>query len=159
MPTNLYGQGDNYHPENSHVIPALIRRFHEAKLNNSSRIVIWGSGTPRREFLYVNDMADACVFVMNLDFSVYNTSTKVMQSHINVGYGEDITIAELADEIGKTVGYGGEVVFDTNKPDGAPRKLMDSTILSSLGWQARVSLREGLSATYQDFLKNNIYKK
>lgn len=159
MPTNLYGQGDNYHPENSHVIPALIRRFHEAKLNNSSRIVIWGSGTPRREFLYVNDMADACVFVMNLDFSVYNTSTKVMRSHINVGYGEDITIAELADEIGKTVGYVGEVFFDTNKPDGAPRKLMDSTILSSLGWQARVSLREGLSATYQDFLKNNIYEK
>lgn len=154
MPTNLYGPGDNYHPENSHVIPALIRRIHEAKVENAPQVVIWGSGTPRREFLYVDDMAAACVHVMNLDMASYDRHVLPMQSHINVGTGSDITICELAESIAHAVGYSGEFSFDTSKPDGAPRKLMDSARLNALGWRAEVGLAQGLAAAYQDFLES-----
>jgi GDP-L-fucose synthase len=153
MPTNLYGPGDNYHPENSHVIPALIRRFHEAKINNAPSITIWGTGTPKREFLYVDDMAAASVYVMNLDKTLYDQHTQPMLSHINVGYGDDITIGELAAAIGTTIGYQGSIEFDSSKPDGAPRKLMDSRRLNALGWHAQMSLETGLAAAYQDFIK------
>jgi GDP-L-fucose synthase len=155
MPTNLYGPGDNYHPENSHVIPALIRRFHEAKVANAPTVTIWGSGTPRREFLYVDDMAAASVFVMNLSKATLVAHTQPMQSHINVGYGDDITIKELALAVGKTVGYQGVIDFDTSKPDGSPRKLMDSRRLNALGWQAQVSLEAGLVTACQDFLDHS----
>jgi GDP-L-fucose synthase len=154
MPTNLYGPGDNYHPENSHVIPALIRRFHEAKVANTPTVTIWGSGTPRREFLYVDDMAAASVFVMNLPKVTLDAHTQPMQSHINVGFGGDITIKELALAVGKTVGYQGVIDFDTSKPDGAPRKLMSSQRLNAIGWQAKVGLETGLAVAYQDFLEN-----
>ena len=152
MPTNLYGPGDNYHPENSHVIPALIRRFHEAKVANAPTVTVWGSGTPRREFLYVDDMAAASAFVMNLPKAMLDAHTQPMQSHINVGFGDDITIKELAQAVGKTVGYQGVIDFDTSKPDGSPRKLMDSSRLNALGWQAQVGLKAGLAAAYQDFM-------
>ncbi len=155
MPTNLYGPGDNYHPENSHVIPALIRRFHTAKVQGASQVAIWGTGTPRREFLYVDDMAVASVFVMNLDVATYATHTQPMQSHINVGSGSDVTIAEVAHAIAQTVGYAGDVTFDTSKPDGAPRKWMDSSRVNALGWQARVALMDGLALAYADFLKHH----
>ena len=151
MPTNLYGPGDNYHPQNSHVIPALIRRFHEAKVNNAPTVAIWGSGTPRREFLYVDDMAAASVFVMNLPKATLDAHTQPMQSHINVGFGSDITINELALAVGKTVGYQGIIDFDTSKPDGSPRKLMDSSRLNALDWKAQVGLEAGLAAAYKDF--------
>jgi GDP-L-fucose synthase len=153
MPTNLYGPGDNYHPENSHVIPALIRRFHEAKINALPQVQIWGTGTPRREFLYVDDMAVASVHVMNLPQSTYEQHTQPMLSHINVGCGHDMSIAELAHAIAQTVGYKGDIGFDVSKPDGAPRKLMDSTRLNHLGWQAQMGLSQGLALAYQDFLK------
>ena len=156
MPTNLYGPGDNYHSENSHVIPALIRRFHEAKAANAPTVTIWGSGTPRREFLYVDDMATASVHVMNLPKAVYDQHTSPMQSHINVGFGDDITIKELALAVGKTVGYQGVIDFDPSKPDGAPRKLMDSRRLNALGWQAQVGLETGLTAAYQDFITTSL---
>ncbi len=152
MPTNLYGPGDNYHPENSHVIPALIRRFHEAKVSNAPKVVIWGTGTPKREFLYVDDMAAASVFVMNLDKAIYDQHTNPMESHLNVGYGSDITIAELASAVSKAVGYQGRIVFDTSKPDGAPRKWMDSTKLKSLGWSPQVDLSDGLIYAYSSML-------
>jgi len=152
MPTNLYGPGDNYHPENSHVIPALIRRFHEAKLSNAPSVAIWGTGTPRREFLYVDDMAAASVHVMQLPKTIYDQHTTPMQSHINVGFGSDVTIAEVAQAIAQTVGYTGHIVFDITKPDGAPRKWMDSSRLNNLGWEAQVNLREGLAKAYADFL-------
>jgi len=152
MPTNLYGPGDNYHPENSHVIPALIRRFHEAKLANAPSVAIWGTGTPRREFLYVDDMAAASVHVMNLPKAVYDQHTSPMQSHINVGSGADVTIAEVAQAIAQTVEYKGQIEFDTSKPDGAPRKWMDSSRLNALGWQAKVGLQEGLAVAYQSYL-------
>jgi GDP-L-fucose synthase len=151
MPTNLYGPGDNYHPENSHVIPALMRRFHEAKLANAPEVVIWGSGKPMREFLYVDDMAAACVHVMNLDQDTYARHTDPMHSHINVGTGEDVTIAELAHLVGETVGYRGRIVFDTSKPDGTPRKLLDVSKLKQLGWQASTPLPEGLQRAYAAF--------
>ena len=154
MPTNLYGPGDNYHPQNSHVIPALIRRFSEAKVSQAPKVTIWGTGTPSREFLYVDDMAAASVYVMNLPKATYSAHTQPMQSHINVGYGSDITIAELAHTVGQVVGYQGEIDFDTTKPDGAPRKLMDSSRLNALGWQGEVALQDGLALAYQDFLKN-----
>ncbi|MEC5163371.1 MULTISPECIES: GDP-L-fucose synthase [unclassified Janthinobacterium] len=152
MPTNLYGPGDNYHPENSHVIPALIRRFHEAKITNAEQVVIWGSGTPMREFLYVDDMAAACLHVMNLDGATYRGNTGPMNSHINVGTGRDTTIAELAGLIGKVVGFAGRIVFDADKPDGAPRKLLDVSKLTALGWNAGVELEAGLRQTYQAYL-------
>lgn len=152
MPTNLYGPGDNYHPENSHVIPALIRRLHEAKVNSAPSVTIWGSGTPKREFLYVDDMAAACVHVMNLDGATYAQHTQPMQSHINVGYGCDITIRELAETIKNVIGYSGQLIFDLSKPDGPPRKLMDSSRLNALGWQAKVNLADGLGLAYKDFL-------
>lgn len=155
MPTNLYGVGDNYHPENSHVIPALIRRFHEAKMNNAPEVVIWGSGSPMREFLYVDDMAAASVYVMNLDKTIYDQHTEPMLSHINVGFGSDVTIKALAQTISQVVGYQGCISFDPTKPDGTPRKLIDSGRLSSLGWQAQVSLKDGLTKAYQDYLANS----
>ena len=155
MPTNLYGPGDNYHPENSHVIPALIRRFHEAKLAGANSVAIWGSGTPKREFLYVDDMAAACVHVMNLPTAVYAQHTEPMLSHINVGCGYDVTIAQVAQTIAQVVGFTGQLTFDASKPDGAPRKWMDSSRLNSLGWQAQVGLEQGLALAYQDFLKND----
>jgi GDP-L-fucose synthase len=153
MPTNLYGPGDNYHPENSHVIPALMRRFHEAKLNNAPEVVIWGSGKPMREFLYVDDMASACVHVMNLDHETYTKYTDPMHSHINVGTGEDVTIADLARLVGDTVGYRGRIGFDTSKPDGTPRKLLDVSKLKQLGWQASTPLPEGLQRAYAAFVE------
>jgi GDP-L-fucose synthase len=153
MPTNLYGPGDNYHPENSHVIPALIRRFHEAKASHAPEVVIWGTGTPLREFLFVDDMAAASVHVMNLPQAVYAQHTEPMLSHINVGFGSDMTIAQLAQTVASAVGYSGQLAFDTTKPDGAPRKLMDSSRLHALGWKAEVQLVTGVAFAYQDFLK------
>lgn len=152
MPTNLYGPGDNYHPENSHVIPALIRRFHEAKMTKASNVTIWGSGKPFREFLYVDDMASASIYVMNLGKNKYESCTSPMLSHINVGFGSDITIAELAHAIKKAVSYSGQISFDADKPDGAPRKLMDSGRINALGWKAQINLEAGLQAAYQDFV-------
>jgi GDP-L-fucose synthase len=154
MPTNLYGPGDNYHPENSHVIPALIRRFHEAKVAQAPSVSIWGTGTPRREFLYVDDMAAASLHVMQLPKAFYDKHTLPMQSHINVGSGSDVTIAELAQQIAQTVGYAGQITFDAHKPDGAPRKWMDSSRLNSLGWTPQIDLLQGLAAAYQDFVNH-----
>jgi GDP-L-fucose synthase len=154
MPTNLYGPGDNYHPENSHVIPALIRRFHEAKVSGATSLAIWGTGTQKREFLYVDDMAAASVHVMNLEKAIYDQYTQPMLSHINVGCGVDISIRELAETIGKVVCYRGEMTFDPSRPDGTPRKLMDSSRLNALGWKAKVRLEAGLAMAYADFLKN-----
>lgn len=151
MPTNLYGPGDNYHPENSHVIPALIRRFHEAKISNAPEVLIWGTGTPKREFLYVDDMAAASVFVMELDKKVYDQQTEPMCSHINVGYGKDLTIAALAKAVSDVVGYKGSIDFDPTKPDGSPRKWMDSGRLNRLGWEAKFDLAKGLALAYADF--------
>ena len=156
MPTNLYGPGDNYHPENSHVIPAMIRRFHEAKVSGSPVVTLWGTGTPCREFLYVDDMAAASIHVMNLDKAEFEAHTTPMQSHINVGSGQEVTIKELAEAIGKVVGYQGSIAFDPSKPDGSPRKLMDSSRLNNLGWQPKVSLEEGLTLAYNDFLFNKL---
>ena len=155
MPANLYGVGDNYHPENSHVIPALIRRFHEAKMNNSPEVVIWGSGLPMREFLYVDDMAAASIYVMNLDKTIYDQHTEPMLSHINVGFGSDVTINSLAQIISEVVGYQGSIGFDITKSDGTARKLMDSGRLNSLGWKAQVNLKDGLTKAYQDYLENS----
>ncbi len=151
MPSNLYGPGDNFHPENSHVLPALVRRFHAAVQTGQEEVVIWGSGTPMREFLHVDDMADASLFVMNLPFETYSKHTKPMQSHINVGTGTDVTIRELAETIARVTGYQGRLVFDPSKPDGAPRKLMDVRRLSRLGWQASIGLEEGIESTYAWF--------
>jgi GDP-L-fucose synthase len=153
MPTNLYGPGDNYHPENSHVIPALIRRFHEAKLSNAGSVTIWGTGTPRREFLYVDDMAEASIHVMNLDSAVYAANTQPMLSHINVGSGTDVSIHEAAVLVARAVGYTGDIVTDPTKPDGTPRKLMDSSRLNALGWTPTITLADGLALAYRDFLK------
>ncbi len=155
MPTNLYGPGDNYHPENAHVIPALIRRFHEAKVNESPSVTIWGTGTPRREFLYVDDMAAASVYVMNLPKATYDQHTQPMLNHINVGCGQDVNILELAQAIAKAAGFNGQILTDPTKPDGTPRKLMDSSRLNALGWQAQVGLEDGLIAAYQDFLAHS----
>ena len=154
MPTNLYGAHDNFHPENSHVIPALLRRFHEAKLNNDTEVVAWGSGKPMREFLYVDDMADASIHVMNLDKSTYDENTEPMISHINVGTGVDCTIRELVETVAKVVGFEGDIKFDMTKPDGAPRKLMNVDRLKSLGWGYTTSLEEGLRLAYQWFIEN-----
>ena len=155
MPTNLYGPGDNYHPENSHVIPALIRRFHGAKVAQSPRVTIWGTGTPRREFLYVDDMAAASLHVMQLPKALYQQHAQPMQSHINVGSGSDVPIADLARHIANTVGYTGQIEFDASKPDGAPRKWMDSSRLNSLGWTPQINLQQGLATAYQDFVNHH----
>jgi len=152
MPTNLYGIGDNYHPENSHVIPGLINRLHQAKINNSPSVYIWGSGTPRREFLYVEDMAEASIYVMNANHKVYYSSIEPL-GHINIGSGEEISIKELAIKIKNVVRYNGEIKFDPTKPDGTPRKLLDTSRLNTLGWNSKVNLENGLLKTYKDFLK------
>jgi len=154
MPTNLYGMNDNFHPDNSHVIPALMRRFHEAKLNNDKEVVVWGTGTPMREFLYVDDMAAASIHVMELDTQTYQDNTQPMLSHINVGTGVDCTIREMAETMAKVVGFTGDVVFDSTKPDGAPRKLMNVSRLADLGWRYQIELEQGLATTYQWFLAN-----
>jgi len=161
MPTNLYGAHDNFHPENSHVIPALIRRFHEAKLNNDKEVIAWGSGKPMREFLYVDDMAAASIHVMNLDKATYDKNTEPMLSHINVGTGVDCTIKELVETVAKVVGFTGIIIFDTSKPDGAPRKLMNIDRLKALGWQYSIELEQGLTLAYQWFIDNqhNIRKQ
>lgn len=151
MPTNLYGPGDNYHPENSHVVPALLMRFHEAKENNQDEVVIWGTGTPKREFLYVDDMAEASLFVQNLGKEIFAAHTQPMLSHINIGTGTDMTIKELAGTIKDVVGFTGKLVFDSTKPDGAPRKLMGVDLLSRIGWSASTSLADGLQIAYQKF--------
>jgi GDP-L-fucose synthase len=151
MPTNLYGSGDNYHPENSHVIPALIRRFHEAKESNASSVIIWGSGKPRREFLYVDDMAEASLFVMHLDGVAYKANITSMESHINVGLGSDISISELANVIKKIVGFNGDVLFDVLKPDGTFQKWMNSQLINQLGWKPKIDLEQGLIKAYDDF--------
>jgi GDP-L-fucose synthase len=152
MPTNLYGPGDNYHPENSHVIPALIRRFHEARLRATSAVTVWGTGSPRREFLHADDLAQACLFVMELDRATYARHTQPMLSHINVGSGSDLSIAELAAVIARVVGYQGRIEFDTSKPDGTPRKWLDSSRLTKLGWRPGIDFEQGLRGAYQDFL-------
>ena len=160
MPTNLYGPHDNFHPENSHVIPALLRRFHEAKLNDSPEVMAWGTGSPMREFLHVDDMAAASVHVMNLASETYQQHTQPMLSHINVGTGVDCTIKELTETVAKVVGFAGEIVWDTSKPDGTPRKLMDVSRLKALGWQASIGLEDGLLDAYQWFLQHqNDYRK
>jgi len=154
MPTNLYGPGDNYHPQNSHVIPGMIRRFHEAMRDKNNKVVVWGTGKVRREFLFVDDMAEASIFVMNLEDSLYRNAVNDMESHINVGCGMDVTILELAEIIKETVGYEGQILFDTEKPDGAPQKLMNSSKLTTLGWAPKVSLQEGIKLAYENFLSN-----
>jgi len=154
MPNNIYGPNDTYHDQNSHVIPALIKRFHEAKTANQATVDVWGTGQVKREFLHVDDLASACVFVMNLDRHVMSDMTQEMISHINVGSGREITIRELAEAVGKTVGYKGELVFDTSKPDGTPRKFLDSSKLRALGWQPEISLNDGLKDAYADYLRS-----
>lgn len=154
MPTNLYGENDNFHPENSHVIPALLRRFHEAKINNDKEVTAWGSGKPMREFLHVDDMAAASIYVMNLEKEIYDNNTEPMLSHINVGTGVDCTIRELVETVAKVVDFKGTIKFDSSKPDGSPRKLMNVERLKALGWHASTELEQGLSNTYQWFLQN-----
>jgi GDP-L-fucose synthase len=160
MPTNLYGPGDNYHPENSHVIPAMIRRFHEAKLANLPSVAVWGTGTPKREFMYSEDMADACVYLMSLPDEQFlpllgQGRNDGLAPLVNIGVGEDLTIRELAETVKRVVGYQGEIQFDTSKPDGTPRKLMDVGRLGSMGWQAHTSMEKGLAAAYADFIARN----
>ncbi len=154
MPTNLYGENDNFHPDNSHVIPALMRRFHEAKLNDAPEVVVWGTGKPMREFLHVDDMAAASIFVANVSDEIYQSCTEPMLSHINVGTGVDCTISEMAHTMAEVVGYKGKITFDTTKPDGAPRKLMNVDTLKKLGWTYNIELKEGLASTYEWFLEH-----
>jgi GDP-L-fucose synthase len=154
MPTNLYGPGDNYHPENSHVVPAMLRRFHEARLAGAPSVAVWGTGTPRREFLYVDDMAAACVRVMEMDSATWQANTSAMQRLLNVGYGSDVSIAELAHAVAKAVGYEGKITFDTSRPDGAPRKWIDSSRLHALGWKPKIDLERGLALAYADFAEH-----
>lgn len=158
MPTNLYGLGDNYHPENSHVIPALIRRFYEAKVDGLSSVSIWGSGTQSREFLFVDDLAEACLFLMELDRTEYESVTEPQQGHINIGYGTDITISSLVDVISQQVGYEGEIYYDTSKPDGPKRKLIDSSIMLKLGWAPRVLLESGIEICLDEFKSKHVPK-
>ena len=155
MPTNLYGINDNFHPENSHVIPALMRRFHEAKTNNNVEVVVWGTGNAMREFLYVDDMAEASLFVLELDEEIYKANTQPMLSHINIGTGKDVTIREMAETMKEVVGFGGKLTFDTTKPDGPPRKLIDVSRLSNMGWQYTTDLRSGLERTYEWYLEHS----
>lgn len=154
MPTNLYGPGDNFHPNNSHVLPALLLRFHEAKINGDCEVLVWGSGEPKREFLHVDDMASASLFVMGLSKEEYQSKTTPMQSHINVGSGHDISISELAKRIAQVVNYEGQITFDKTKPDGSPRKLMNVDLLKGLGWEQKIDLMSGLEQTYRWFLDN-----
>ena len=154
MPTNLYGPGDNFHEKNSHVIPAMMCRFHEAKVCGERNVIVWGSGTPMREFLHVDDMAAACIHVMNLNKNIYHKYTEPMKSHLNVGTGVDCTIRELAETMRQAVDFKGEIMFDTTKPDGTPRKLLDTSRLQALQWRASITLREGLDMTYQWFIEN-----
>jgi GDP-L-fucose synthase len=154
MPTNLYGINDNFHPENSHVIPALMQRFHQAKLNNDPEVVVWGTGNAMREFLYVDDMAKASLFVLGLDKDTYQSNTQPMLSHINVGTGKDVTIREMAETMKQVVGFKGKLTFDTTKPDGAPRKLIDVTRLENMGWKYSVDLKDGLTKTYDWYLES-----
>lgn len=154
MPTNLYGPNDNYHPENSHVVPALLRRFHEAKQQNAPEVVIWGTGTPKREFLHVDDMAEACLHVMDLPEATYRGATQPMLSHINIGTGEDCSIRELAETIARVTGFTGRLTFDATKPDGMPRKLLDIGLIRSLGWEPRIPLEVGLKDAYQWFTQH-----
>ncbi len=154
MPTNLYGPGDNFHPVNSHVIPGMLRRFHEARTKGKDQVEVWGTGNVRREFLFVDDLANACLFVMQLDKAVYQDQTSAMCSHINIGYGEDISIRELAAIISQVTGFRGRIVFDTSKPDGTPRKLLDISKIQKLGWSPSVDLKQGLEITYRWFLNN-----
>ena len=151
MPTNLYGPGDNYHPENSHVIPGLIYRFHQSKINNLPEVIVWGTGTPKREFLYVDDMADASIYIMNLDKKIYDEQIKSV-SHINIGSGIDLSIKDLAEIIKEVVGYKGKINFNPNRPDGSPKKLIDSSRLSNFGWKQKTNLKDGLNKTYTDFI-------
>ena len=153
MPTSLYGMNDNFHPENSHVIPALMQRFHKAKCNNDSEVVVWGTGNAMREFLYVDDMAEAAIFVLSLSREIYDKNTQTMLSHINIGTGVDVTTRELAETIQEVVGYEGSLIFDTDKPDGAPRKLIDTSRLSQMGWSFKTDLKSGLQTTYDWYLK------
>jgi GDP-L-fucose synthase len=155
MPTNLYGPNDNFHPDNAHVIPAMMRRFHEAKVSKAPEVVVWGSGTPMREFLHVDDMAAASLFVLELDAAVYQANTEPMLSHINVGTGRDVTIRELAEAMARVVGFQGELRFDTSKPDGTPRKWMDVSRLAEMGWRASIELEQGLRETYEWFLAHH----
>lgn len=155
MPTNLYGPGDNFHPINSHVMPAMIHRFHEAVRGGLDEVAVWGTGTPRREFLHVDDMAEASLFVMNLDQATYEANTQPMLSHINVGSGTDVSIRELAEMVAEVTGFRGRLVQDTSKPDGTPRKLMDVSRLSAMGWRAKIGLRDGIEATYRWYLENH----
>ncbi len=156
MPTNLYGPGDNYHLENSHVVPGLIRRFHEAKANGQETVIVWGTGNPRREFLYVDDMAKACMFIHELDKGEFEKNVTKMQSHVNIGTGMDLTIKELAQTIKKVVGYKGRIIFDATKPDGTIRKLMNIDLIKKLGWQSQTKLIDGLALSYDDYLSRNI---
>ena len=154
MPTNLYGPGDNYHPENSHVVPALLRRLHEAKISNFPQVVAWGTGSPLREFLHVEDMASASVFLMNKDSDSYNSKVLPTMSHLNVGCGKETSIKDLAETIASVVGFEGKIIWDSSKPDGTPRKLMNSKAINSLGWQSKIELPKGLESTYESFKRN-----
>ena len=153
MPSNLYGLGDNYHPENSHVIPALIRRFHEAKSNKSKSVTVWGSGAPRREFLYVDDLADAAIYIMSIENSLLHSVSSTRCSHINIGSGDDLSIKELASMISDVIGFAGEITWDLSRPDGTPKKLMSNKIIASLGWKPKMSLRNGLTLSYKDYIQ------
>jgi GDP-L-fucose synthase len=156
MPTNLYGINDNFHPENSHVIPALMQRLHRAKINNDAEVVVWGTGNAMREFLYVDDMAQASLFVLELDEETYKAKTQLMLSHINVGTGKDVTIREMTEIMKQVVGYKGILIFDVTKPDGAPRKLIDVSRLAEMGWSYNLDLKEGLDKTYEWYLEQGI---
>ena len=154
IPTNLYGPNDNYHPKDSHVLAALIRKFHEGKINNAETVTIWGTGDPKREFLYVDDLADACVYIMNLDQEIYNANTDPSCSHINIGTGKDCSILELSELISDVIDFKGDIITDTSKPDGMPKKLLDVSLLAKLGWEYKTNIREGLEKTYEWFLEN-----
>jgi len=154
MPTNLYGKNDNFHPMNSHVIPGLIRRFHQAKIENKANIVVWGTGLVKREFLHVDDLAEACVFIMNIDKNLFTNKIDNRNSHINVGFGEDISIIDLSKLIARIIGYKGKIVFDKSKPDGPPQKLLDVSLINSFGWKPKINLKKGLIDTYNWYLKN-----